>query len=100
VSATSATSSPKVLSARAGSISLRSRCRRIAREILKRLLHRCKVTPSDRERKSYDRRMARRPGEVRLTDPGALRALAHPARLTVVDELYQGGSAPRASSRR
>src|SRR6187551_1519516 len=36
-------------------------------------------------------RMARKGGEVRLTDPGALRALAHPARLTVVDELYQGG---------
>jgi DNA-binding transcriptional ArsR family regulator len=33
----------------------------------------------------------RRPsGEVRLRDPGALRALAHPARLMVVDELYQG----------
>ena len=29
-------------------------------------------------------------GEVRLDDPGALRALAHPARLAVVDELYQG----------
>jgi DNA-binding transcriptional ArsR family regulator len=29
-------------------------------------------------------------GEVRLRDPGALRALAHPARLAVVDELYQG----------
>lgn len=29
-------------------------------------------------------------GEVRLQDPGALRALAHPARLLVVDELYQG----------
>jgi len=28
---------------------------------------------------------------VRLTDPGALRALAHPARLTIVDELYEGG---------
>ena len=28
--------------------------------------------------------------EVRITDPSALRALAHPARLTVVDELYQG----------
>lgn len=27
---------------------------------------------------------------MRLRDPGALRALAHPARLTVVDELYQG----------
>jgi DNA-binding transcriptional ArsR family regulator len=33
----------------------------------------------------------RRPvGNVRLQDPGALRALAHPARLLVVDELYQG----------
>jgi DNA-binding transcriptional ArsR family regulator len=29
-------------------------------------------------------------GEVNLDDPGALRALAHPARLAVVDELYQG----------
>ena len=29
-------------------------------------------------------------GDVRLRDPGALRALAHPARLQVVDELYQG----------
>jgi DNA-binding transcriptional ArsR family regulator len=29
-------------------------------------------------------------GDVRLRDPGALRALAHPARLIVVDELYQG----------
>jgi len=28
---------------------------------------------------------------VRVTDPGALRALAHPARLTIVDELYSGG---------
>jgi DNA-binding transcriptional ArsR family regulator len=28
--------------------------------------------------------------EVKLEDPGALRALAHPARLVVVDELYQG----------
>jgi DNA-binding transcriptional ArsR family regulator len=27
---------------------------------------------------------------VRITDPGALRALAHPARLTIVDELYGG----------
>jgi DNA-binding transcriptional ArsR family regulator len=36
-------------------------------------------------------RHRRRPsGEVRLRDPGALRALAHPARLMVVDELYQG----------
>jgi DNA-binding transcriptional ArsR family regulator len=29
-------------------------------------------------------------GDVRIDDPGALRALAHPARLTVIDELYQG----------
>jgi DNA-binding transcriptional ArsR family regulator len=29
-------------------------------------------------------------GDVELDDPGALRALAHPARLAVVDELYQG----------
>src|SRR6476646_2894518 len=36
-------------------------------------------------------RSARRlKGEVKLDDPGALRALAHPARLAVVDELYQG----------
>jgi DNA-binding transcriptional ArsR family regulator len=36
-------------------------------------------------------RKRRRPsGDVRLRDPGALRALAHPARLLVVDELYQG----------
>jgi|SRR5579862_7072784 len=32
----------------------------------------------------------RRREEVVLSDPRALRALAHPARLTVVDELYQG----------
>src|SRR3954451_7473255 len=29
-------------------------------------------------------------GDVTLDDPGALKALAHPARLSVVDELYQG----------
>src|SRR5262245_54270520 len=29
-------------------------------------------------------------GDVRIDDPAALRALAHPARLTVIDELYQG----------
>ena len=29
-------------------------------------------------------------GSVRLEGPGAIRALAHPARLTIVDELYQG----------
>ena len=29
-------------------------------------------------------------GDIKLDDPGALRALAHPARLAVVDELYQG----------
>src|SRR3954466_4780302 len=28
--------------------------------------------------------------DVRLEAPGAIRALAHPARLTIVDELYQG----------
>jgi DNA-binding transcriptional ArsR family regulator len=41
----------------------------------------------------YDLRMApprRLKGDVRLDDPGALKALAHPARLAVVDELYQG----------
>ena len=35
-------------------------------------------------------------GDVKIEDPGALRALAHPARLAVVDELYQG--AERTSS--
>jgi DNA-binding transcriptional ArsR family regulator len=29
-------------------------------------------------------------GEVELSDPRALRAIAHPARLTIVEELYQG----------
>src|SRR3954467_13019450 len=29
-------------------------------------------------------------GDIKLEDPGALKALAHPARLPVVDELYQG----------
>lgn len=29
-------------------------------------------------------------GDLTIDDPGALRALAHPARLAVVDELYQG----------
>ena len=29
-------------------------------------------------------------GEITLDDPGALKALAHPARLAIVDELYQG----------
>src|SRR5436309_14784457 len=29
-------------------------------------------------------------GDIKLDDPGALRALAHPARLAVVDALYQG----------
>jgi DNA-binding transcriptional ArsR family regulator len=28
--------------------------------------------------------------EVKLSDPAAVRALAHPARLTIVDQLYQG----------
>jgi len=35
-------------------------------------------------------------GDVKIEDTGALRALAHPARLAVVDELYQG--AERTSS--
>lgn len=35
--------------------------------------------------------MRPRSREVRIKDPGALRALAHPARLTTVDELYGGG---------
>jgi DNA-binding transcriptional ArsR family regulator len=34
--------------------------------------------------------MAHRDDEVVLSDPRALRALAHPARLMVVDDLYQG----------
>jgi DNA-binding transcriptional ArsR family regulator len=41
----------------------------------------------------YDLHMApsrRLKGDVKLDDPGALKALAHPARLAVVDELYQG----------
>src|SRR6188472_3694736 len=41
----------------------------------------------------YDLSMAaprRLTGDVKLDDPGALKALAHPARLAVVDELYQG----------
>ena len=29
-------------------------------------------------------------GDIQIDDPGALKALAHPARLAVVDELYQG----------
>jgi DNA-binding transcriptional ArsR family regulator len=29
-------------------------------------------------------------GDITIEEPGALRALAHPARLAVVDELYQG----------
>src|SRR5262249_27613372 len=37
------------------------------------------------------RRARRRPeDDVRVDEPGALRALAHPARLIAVDELYQG----------
>jgi DNA-binding transcriptional ArsR family regulator len=37
------------------------------------------------------RRPRRRPeDDVRVDEPGALRALAHPARLIAVDELYQG----------
>ena len=37
--------------------------------------------------------MAKGHDDVHVTDPSALRALAHPARLTVVDELYQGKEA-------
>src|SRR5215475_4228843 len=51
--------------------------------ILKQILHDVK----------YDLVMApsrRLKGDVTLDDPGALKALAHPARLAVVDELYQG----------
>src|ERR671930_390886 len=37
------------------------------------------------------RTRSRKPsGQIHLRDPGALRALAHPARMVVVDELYQG----------
>ena len=43
-----------------------------------------------RARSKTPRRPDRLSGDVRLRDPGALRALAHPARLLVVDELYQG----------
>ncbi len=43
-------------------------------------------TDSERSRS----RAGRLSGDVQLTDPGALRALAHPARLAVVDDLYQG----------
>jgi DNA-binding transcriptional ArsR family regulator len=39
---------------------------------------------------SEERPRQRSRRRVRVTDPGALRALTHPARLTVVDELYQG----------
>jgi DNA-binding transcriptional ArsR family regulator len=42
---------------------------------------------ADSEQVSKRKRLS---GDVRLRDPGALRALAHPARLMVVDELYQG----------
>jgi DNA-binding transcriptional ArsR family regulator len=41
-----------------------------------------KARPNKKRRRPTD--------DVRLEDPGALRALAHPARLRVVDELYQG----------
>jgi DNA-binding transcriptional ArsR family regulator len=43
-----------------------------------------------RARSEQPRNRRRLTGDVRLRDPGALRALAHPARLMVVDELYQG----------
>lgn len=43
----------------------------------------CTVTP--RTRKPPEER-----GPVKITDPRAIRALAHPARLAVIDELYSG----------
>lgn len=43
-----------------------------------------------RQRSKRPRKRQRLSGDVRLRDPGALRALAHPARLVIVDELYQG----------
>lgn len=33
-----------------------------------------------------------RPAAVRLSDPRSIRALAHPARLAVIEELYSGGA--------
>jgi DNA-binding transcriptional ArsR family regulator len=45
------------------------------------------MTPAASDQSGRRRRPS---GEVRLRDPGALRALAHPARVVVVDELYQG----------
>jgi DNA-binding transcriptional ArsR family regulator len=41
-------------------------------------------------RSKTDRQQPDPEGKVRLEAPGAIRALAHPARLTIVDELYQG----------
>lgn len=42
-------------------------------------------------RASYDRGMARRKRtELNITDPRALRALAHPARQSLITELYSG----------
>ena len=61
---------------------------------MKHLLHlwdehvRLALMPRPRSRPSPQRRA--RGGDVRLVEPGAIRALAHPARLTIVDELYQG----------
>jgi len=53
---------------------------------MKELLHGVKRWPTIRHVASAKRLE----GDVRIDDPGALRALAHPARLTVIDELYQG----------
>jgi len=40
------------------------------------------------EGRSRRRRRGAAAGEVRITDPRAIRALAHPARLTIIDALY------------
>lgn len=37
-------------------------------------------------------------GPLELSDPTALRALAHPARMTVVDELFDGGHVDRTAT--
>lgn len=50
-----------------------------------------KVTLHESMRQHYDGRMARkRPDELRITDPRALRALAHPARQRLITELFSG----------
>jgi DNA-binding transcriptional ArsR family regulator len=56
---------------------------------VKQFFHIYKVTASRACCKLYDPVVPRAP-DLRLDAPGALRALAHPARLAVVEELYQG----------